>query len=341
MSNKVWSLKNIAEHNNRLSGKVKLFAKPKKKKVWTLREISEKSNHILIIRATGGLGDILMHRMIFEDFKLINPKIHITFACPPYYHDIVKDHPFIDELIDSDTVDKEDFLVSYNTTTICGVTESAKAPFSYKNRSDIWAEHCGITLTHHNMHIHLSSEEIEFGRNKIRQLNPSNKPTVIISPISSIAGKNLDNLQMEETVRGLEANGFSVVGLHTQSIPAFPAPVISGLTVRQMMDFVAAADYVISVDTATFHMAGGMNKPVIGVFSFADGLVYGKYYNKFILVQRHRDYTPGWTCGPCYNWLNCTKCTDKSIHRKPCITEITANEIVEATHCLASKFPVS
>jgi len=315
----------------------KVFGLAKRKKVWTIEEIAKKNNKILIIRATGGLGDILMMRMIFEDFKLINPNIHITFACPIYYHDIVRDHPFIDEVVDSNTINKDDFLISWNLSTACGAYEQAKAPYGDKHRSDIWAEYCGVTLTCHNMHLQLTQEEVEFGKNKIKELS-SGKPVVIISPISALIGKNLDKQQIDGTVMGLQTLGFDVFGLHLVAIPDFPAKVIAGLSIRNMMAVVSAADYIVSVDSATFHMAGGLGRPVVGIFSWANGLLYGKWYSKCVIVQK-RKKLENWQC-PCYDWFKCPLCPDHKVHRKPCITEITSSEIVEATRFLARRFPV-
>ena len=86
----------------------------------SLRDFYHKRQKILILRSCGGLGDILMHRMIFEDLKNTVPDAEIHFACPWMYHDVVKDHPFIDKIIDSETVDITVFIITYNTSTGCG-----------------------------------------------------------------------------------------------------------------------------------------------------------------------------------------------------------------------------
>jgi ADP-heptose:LPS heptosyltransferase len=44
--------------------------------------------------------------MMFEDFKLLMPEAEIHFACPDYYHDAVKDHPFVDKIVKMSEVDK-------------------------------------------------------------------------------------------------------------------------------------------------------------------------------------------------------------------------------------------
>jgi hypothetical protein len=93
-----------------------------------LREFYEKRNKILIIRGCGGLGDILMHRMMFEDFKRLMPDGEIHFACPSYYHGAVEDHPFVDKVLAMEQLDKYEYNISYNTTTALSWNEAKSLP---------------------------------------------------------------------------------------------------------------------------------------------------------------------------------------------------------------------
>lgn len=125
----------------------------------SIREFYEKRNKILIIRDRRGLGDIIMARMMFEDFHRLMPDIEITFACPIEYHDVIKNHPFVKEVKDSKTINKSDYLISYDITDVDIIWESLNAPNSGKHRSDIWAEHCGVKLIKHDIHGPLISKE--------------------------------------------------------------------------------------------------------------------------------------------------------------------------------------
>lgn len=301
------------------------------------RDVYNNRNNILILRSVGGLGDILMHRMMFEDFKLLMPDAKLTFACPPQYISAVTDHPFIDEVVDCRTVDSTNFLVKYNTSSACGRYETAIAPLSGKNRSDIWAEHCGITLTRHNMHISVEKEYLNFADKTLRSLNPGGRPVVLVSPVSAMIGKNLLFHQLEGLVAELRKLDLFVCAIHNKPIPdceKLGVPVICGISIRQWMAVIHQVDYVVSVDSSCFHCAGGIGKPLVGIFTFADGVVYGRYYD-FFLVQKHRK-DGNWSCGPCYEWSRCPK--TKSI-QKPCLTEITSTMINEQVHNMLSKWP--
>lgn len=304
----------------------------------SLSKFYEKRNKILIIRDTGGLGDILMHRMIFEDFKSVIPEAELIFACPPQYHPAVEDHPFLDQILDCRKVALKDYVISYNTTSACSRYEMAIAPLSNKHRSDIWADHCGVELTNHNMHLNLDENVKCKGAEVINKIK-NNKPTVVIAPISAMVSKNLSINQLAPVVEWLKKEGFSVAITHNMPIPEFQElniPMFVNSDIKLWMGVINASDYVLSVDTSTFHLAGGLDKPVVGVFTFADGKVYGKYYPKFELVQKHRD--DGWDCGPCYYWTTCCK-TKKAL--KPCLTEISSEMIINGFKRLVSRFPIN
>ena len=321
-----------------ISGYAKSIRPEKINRVLNIKEFSNKRNKILVVRSVGGLGDILMHRMMFEDFKRIMPDAEIHFCCPSYYHDAVRDHPFVDKLIDLKDLDKKDYLISYNTSTVCGRTEMRHAPFAGPHRSDIWANHCGVILTHHNMHIRLTEEEKAEGKRLIEFHRDRDGHSVAICPVSAMVTKNLQNNQILGITENIRRMGLFPFCLHNSPIDVCyknNIPMIDEKKIRIWMAVINQADYVVSVDTASFHCAGGMGKPLVGIFTFVDGKVYGKYFD-FILVQKHRDNDPNWTCGPCYDWPKCPK---TNAVPKPCLTELSVENITSAVNSMLVKWP--
>ncbi len=314
-----------------------IIKKPLKlRKTLDLGEFYEKRNKILITRAVGGLGDIFMHRMMFEDIKLLMPDCELHFACPKIYHDAVRDHPFIDCLLGSETIEPKDYIAHYNTTTICGRIEMQLAPSVSPHRTDIWSNHCGFNCSSHEMHIRLSEEEQEEAKRIIRSFKTDNKPLIVICPISAMQNKNLLPSQISFIVDHLRNMGFFVLGLHHHEVDELnkvdvPTAPTAGRT-RIWMAILNEADYVVTVDTAAFHCAGGLKKPVLGIFSFVNGLAYGKYYPNIEIIQ-----------GPCpvgyqgcYNWSLCPIKTSP----KPCITGVTESMLVERFNKLVERFPL-
>jgi ADP-heptose:LPS heptosyltransferase len=310
----------------------KEFAKPMR-----LRNFHEKRNKVLILREVGGLGDILMHRMMMEDFHRIMPEVEIVWAVPHDYFQAAENHPFVHEVVSAKTVNPQEYVISYNTTTACGRYENKLAPLSDKHRSDIWANHCGVILTRHNMHLDISQEMKEATQKKITSVKGDNEgPNVCFCPISALAGKNLTPQMIRGIARYLKDKGCFVYGLHNFPISDLGEVGVHtfwNTSIKQWMAIIDGSDYVISVDTSAFHCAGGLGKPLTGIFTFIDGKVYGKYFD-FVLVQKHRD--DGWDCGPCYNWSACPKSKGML---KPCLTELTMDAIIHGIEQMFRKWP--
>lgn len=288
-----------------------------------LKEFYEKKDKILIFRGCGGLGDILMHRMMFEDFKTLAPDLKIHFACPKYYHDAVKDHPFIDEVLDSETVNKKDYLVHYNTTSACGRTEMRNSPNPSIHRSDIWANYCGLNLKNHEMHITLSELEKNEGKEIIEKNRDTNGLSVAICPISAMENKNLQPEQLNDLVNKIRESGFYPFVLNDKPVNICfknNIPMILENRLRIWMGILNQADFIISVDTASFHCAGGMKKPTLGLFTFVNGKSYSQYYPKVEFVQ---GLCPVGHKG-CYNWGSCPCKFSKLV---PCCSNLTSSLI--------------
>ena len=316
--------------------------KPKLKPLG-LRDFHNKRNRILIWHDKGGLGDVLMQRMLFEDFKAICPDAEFIFACLPEYMDAVKDHPYISEVIDSRTVNVNEFINHYNTcVTIADRYENLYAPFCLEHRSDIWAKYCGVDLQRHDMCFRLDPESVAACRKRIRHLVGRTGPIAVFCPVSKMLVKTLLPWQMEVIKDKVQKEEVNIVALHNKEIPELTRMDVPGVyqaTIQEWMFYIAAADYVISVDTAAFHMAGGLKKPLMGIFTFADGKAYGKHFD-FILVQKHRDIKyqgkSDWDCGPCFTFANCPKCGK---FQKPCLTELTADELKNGIAAMFSRWP--
>ena len=301
---------------------------------FSIEEFKKKCNKILINMNCGGLGDVFIHRMIFEDIKLLMPNINITFACAKEYHPAIEDHPYIDNLEDSEKVNKNDFLVYYQTGKVCTDYEMKISPFSNLHRSDIIADYLGLELTKHQMHINLDNKYIKQANEKLS----NKKIKFAICPVSGISSKNITINQIKLIKEKIDFLGGYLYCIHNKFIKEIHdlgIPIWNNLSIKEWMGALSAADYVISVDTAAFHYCGGINKPLLGIFSFTDGKVYGKYYD-FILVQKHRD-DGNWDCGPCYKWTSCPKTSN---NLKPCISEITDEMILNGIDSLVKKYKI-
>ena len=312
----------------------------KKKAEISLRDHYNRRNRILIKRRSGGYGDILMQRMLFEDFSKAFPGAEITFACPAIYVEMAKNHPFA-KAIDLGSVNEDEYGVIYDLSTACRVHESRKGIDNKDHRSDIWATHCGITLENHNMMLKPDKAILEQCREAFKLYNKENKPAVLLASASTNdtfgTAKSLTYDQISDVVKALRDQGYYVFTIHDDKQVVYDnlgVDQIFSIHQQAWISMVELADAVISVDTATFHIAGGLQKPLIGIFAFTDGKLYGKYYD-FVLVQKHRD-NGDWDCGPCFNMTACPK--SKEI-QKPCLTELSSSDILRGFAEAVEKWP--
>ncbi len=304
----------------------------------SVRSFHNDRGKILFWLPLGGLGDVLMQRMLFWDAQRIFPEAEIHFACHGPYCDAVRDHPCVKRVLPSSEVNLEDYMMHWRTCVVpANKYEDYHGIDCRLHRSDIWGLYCGYEITNHDMHFRLDPTLLA----RCREWMQSRKkfpeaPSVLLAPISAVKTKSLTAEQIMAVVDATE--GMNLFGCHKKELKLLSEIGLPGVydrSILEWMHFVAASDYVVSVDSAAFHMAGGLRKPLVGIFTFANGKTYGKYFD-FVLLQKHRD-DGGWDCGPCYNYKACPK---EHGEIKPCLTEISPAMIRRAVGKMLERWPV-
>jgi ADP-heptose:LPS heptosyltransferase len=307
---------------------MKLFIRKKEKSVLSLKEFNIRRNKVLIKRRVGGFGDVLMQRMIFEDCITQYPQIKFEFTCPQEFLPFIEKHPYI-HAISLNNIQDEDYGMVFDISKSCSIHEMRTGINNTMHRSDIWANTIGIELKNHNMHLSVNYEHTSAFETVFKKHNPKDLPIALIC-VESLHNefgicKSLTPQLIEDLVGILRNKGFFVCSINKKI-----NDVLTYLNVLQFTNIVHEqwifltnyVKFVISVDTATFHLAGGLKKPLVGIFSFTNGKVVGKYFD-FILVQKHKD-NGNWDCGPCWNFTICSKCT---LLPKPCIKELNEKDV--------------
>ncbi len=319
----------------------------------SLREFHSRRNKVLITRDARGIGDILCARMLFANVKKAMPNAHVTFACYKQYLPLLNNHPFLDEAVDVKTVDVNQYGVSYDISKCCIIHESKEMGNNKLHRAEIWADHCGVPLTDHDMHLPLiSKEKMIEGHLAVKQLrmmatSEFNKdgPSVLFSPLAFDLLRSLTLEQTKWAVDILRDKGLFVYATHQQPVELykrFNIPAMISRSYEDWFSYIHAADYVVTVDTSNFHYAGAIKKPLTGIFTHVDGKLRGKFYD-FVLVQKHRD-NGDWPCGPCYNYIYCTHEDCKNprdpIGGRPCQSHLTKEEIEDGVTKMLKKWRI-
>lgn len=287
----------------------------------SLLNFSLAKNNVLIKRKTGGFGDILMHRMLFEDLKEQFPELDFTFACPRPFIRMMENHPFV-KALPLDLLDESKYAVIYDTTTACRVHELKHLSDNNKHRSDIWAEYLGIKLTKHNMHLKVK-EDAKIRCNEFKSKNDNKIVFLSMHSVPNDYGdhKKIEDQTLQDFVMYLHSQNFILVSAHHEIVDIYKnLPVIqyTALDYDYWIALVDMADYIITIDSATLHIAGGLNKKTLGIFAVTKGNVYAKYYENTLILQGHCPFGKS----GCFNYLYCP---EKEL---PCQKNITLDILI-------------
>ena len=310
---------------------------PKKTGIFHYNKIK---NKICILRLCGGYGDILMTRMIFEDLKKQFPQFHITYAVPPKFFDITKDHPYIDEVIDCNKIDYNEYREVFNITHYCVRYESAKNKECDKNRSDIWAESFGLKLENHNMHLPDLTGYKDLIYSFFYKGGYKNGQKILaFTPFSAVPNRHITPKQKEFIEDELAKKNCFCFYIHNLPVlEAYRFPLIGGMNLLETMGLIFFSDAVVSTDTGHLHCAGGYNKPTLGVFNYTNGYVVGKHYKNLIVVQKDSTNDPEWKCGPCND---VGRCPYPIIENKlKCGLDLSLDHIKERMDYFFNKFDI-
>lgn len=300
---------------------------------------------VLIINRTGGAGDILCARLIFEDLKKISKIGKNSFAIPRKYLPLIEDHPYIDLKLAIEDLKQEDYNsyafikdITYTPDNL----EYRMRPFITKNRSDIYADSIGINLENHNGHLTFTASEIEFALNFVKQYGENKK--VGIAPFTSHISKDLKLQLVEELVLWCQQREIIPLVFHNEDVNIKGTVIISGLTLRQWMAVVFMLDAIVTTSTAMFWVAQLAQIPTVVIAGFEDALVFGKYHSNLKIVQRRavsnkksysttiqkqelKRFTGDWEFCPCWD---VQKCAFKKWGEYPsfCLESIQINEVI-------------
>jgi hypothetical protein len=317
----------------------------------TLREHYQRRNKILIKRICGGSGDTLICRMMFEDFAKSFPEAEVTFTCPHNYIALAENHPYAKAVslreVDEYLLESQ-YGVIYDIATACRTHELKWGPKNTSNRSDIWAAHCGVELRNHEMYLTPEPEMLGCCGKLLAEYNKEGKPKVLVVTQSQHhglrtgeddfgIGKSIDSNQLPGIIHGLRERGCYPYTVHSEKRADYEqlgVDQFTGLAAHAWIAMVALADYVITIDTAALHMAGGLKIPTVAIFTFTNSNPYTKHYSNMELIQGPCPFSvPG--CLTTY--LHCKKGKNDPF---PCQVGIGPSDILAAFDRLVARFPL-
>lgn len=258
---------------------------------------------ILVTRAMGGLGDIMM---MTPGLKALAARIGrpVHFATKRQFFPLLENNPDIRLLDIDDVIDVHRFRRWVNLSFCpAGRYESRVVPKVKKGRVEIFARAMGIRRRDLDRSgwrpaYNLSSKQLQQRDFHRAQFSAGDFPIIGIQPYSRDTYKNSPGLFKAMTELAERAR---IVVFHTSAVPVSVHPNIvqwHGKPIAETFAAIAACDYFVSVDSGFFHVAAAFEIPSLGIFGPTDGRVVSRHHPRALLIEA----PDGFICAPC--WRN-------------------------------------
>jgi len=288
------------------------------------------NDKILITRAMGGIGDLLMMTPGIHALKKKYRHKKIYLAIPKRYFPVFKNNPDVTLLdIEEKPINYLSYYKFYNFTDCpASRNESRKSPKIKKNRIEIFARAYGIRglnlrFMDRTPKYYFSEEEINFAKDFWQRFHLNEEKVIGIQLHSDevyrdypLMGALINRLSIKHKL--LVFDSIPIEGCdHTNilKIDTFP--------LREAFSLAAKCSLIIAPDSSFIHFAGALDIPAIGLFGPIDGKVRTKDYPnvKFIDVRDELG------CVAC--WRNDSiPCQLTNMRSSACMETIPINRII-------------
>lgn len=234
---------------------------------------------VCVYRGCGGIGDILMATPLLQALKETYPECHLTFSIDTKsagdtYYQIVKNNPYIDEIVSAHECKRETYHLFKDISSVCLQYENSGLPWI--NRIDIFANACGFKLKDPKVFYKVEEEERVWATDLINKITkgkrdqykivmlhtasydykrtwPIHKYTELISYLNS---KRSDIIYFVNDFQGLY-QGWQHIKNVTNITP-YP--------IREKAALTEQIDCFLGPDSGPMHIAGALEVPGVVMF---------------------------------------------------------------------------
>lgn len=288
---------------------------------------------ILVTRAMGGIGDLLMMTPGLKALSVKYQSSRIDFAIPKSFHPIFEGFDAVRLLdINEDEIDLSKYRRWINLTDCpAGRVESRQYPNVRKNRIEIFARAMGISkwrLKHTSgflPHYSVSEDEDAWAKAYLREINPRGLPVIGVQPFSADSYKNWP--YMEDFVRDYCQVGI-VLLFHHEEVSGYDLANVVKVRqpIRKSIALARQCSRLVVVDSSFHHFSAALDVPAVSIFGATSGKVFSRHYPNVRLITPNKADFP---CYPC--WRNEHKpCHLTNGRESICFRSIKIEQVVEA-----------
>ncbi|WP_155420101.1 glycosyltransferase family 9 protein [Burkholderia cepacia] len=263
-----------------------------------------KERRILVTRAMGGIGDLLMMTPGLLAMKKKYPNAAVDFAVPKSFHAILADLPGIRLLdIDEESIEIHKYKRWINLTDCpAGKVESRQYPNVRQNRIEIFARSMGVSklnlrrTTGFLPFYRVQDDEREWAIKYLQKVNPEGLPVIGVQPFAADSYRNWP--YMEKLVEELSKK-YCVLVFHHEPLAGYQfnnvikvvEPLRNGIALANL------CERLIVLDSSFLHIAAALKIPTIAVFGAISGRLRTKDYPNIQLLAPSKKEFP---CYPCW-----------------------------------------
>ncbi len=290
--------------------------------------------NILITRAMGGIGDLLMMTSGIHALKKKYPNKEIHLAVQKRYFQLFEgndDVKLVD--IEGEFFSHLEYKRWYNLTDCpASRVESRTAPKVRKSRIDIFARSLGIRgikyFTMHRKPRYFITEDEKIFANNFWNVNDLRSKKVIGVQIHSdetyrdypLMEKLVERISKEYTV--LLFDGTPINGYNFENVIK-----VESFSLRKAFAIASRCDLIIAPDSAFVHFAAAFDIPTIALFGPIDGKVRTKHYPNCTFIDSREQFG----CLPC--WRNeSIPCKLTGMRISVCMEHISIDNIINTLH---------
>lgn len=294
-------------------------------------QVAKQSNgkaRICIIRKVGGIGDVLMTLPAVEFLKTTFPDLHITYACDRHttkqdvYYQLIKNVPFIDEIIDARFVQRNKYDGIIDLSSVCIKYENSNYPLM--NRIDIFARACGIPKLRNSVPFYKSTDEekakaLAF----VSELKSKDKKLIFLHTASFDYQRSWPVKNQIELIKLLEEHRPDIQILLSDFNNKIPSEIrqrpnitiATGNSIREAAAYIEKCDLFVGPDSGPMHIAGALRKTSLVLFGSIPPMARINHYKSHIPIIMDKP-------------LPCLGCFYKKCNIDiKCMKDITANKV--------------
>ncbi|MBK8335739.1 MAG: hypothetical protein IPL03_03735 [Sterolibacteriaceae bacterium] len=291
---------------------------------------------VLVTRAMGGIGDLLMMTPGLNALALKHPGGRIDFAIPRSFHPIFEGLKSVRLLdINEDEIDISRYRRWINLTDCpAGRVEARQYPNVRKNRIEIFARAMGISkrrlrrTTGFLPEYSVTEPERQWAKNFVRSLNPEGLPVVGVQPFAADSYRNWP--YMEALVERLAQTRLVLV-FHHEDFPGYDFKNV--IKIRQpIRNSIALAEQchrLVVLDSSFLHFSAALRIRTVVVFGAVSGrLRVRDYPNVHLLAPRKAEFP----CYPCWRYEQ-KPCHLTNGRESICFRSIQIDDVISALDC--------